>query len=118
MATGLSEQQGYFHTPPDGGKSHPVNFATPPPVLKIKIPPRRGFTVLKIKKESVKFFFACGELSSVLLFNFVQNFINCMCAIATKSVKKISPAASFRQFYFSISFKISLIVCVRLRQSL
>src|SRR4051812_26861174 len=35
------------HTP-DGGKSHTVNFATPP-VLKIKIPPT-GCTVLKIKK--------------------------------------------------------------------
>src|SRR2546425_5593571 len=71
-----------------------------------------------IATKSVKKNFACGELSSILLFNFVQNVIDCMGAIATKSVKKISPAASFRRFCFSISFKISLIVSVRLRQSL
>ena len=71
-----------------------------------------------IATKSLKKIFAYGELSSILLFNCIQNFINCMRAIATKSVKKISPASSFRQSCFSIAFKISLIACVRLRQSL
>ena len=41
-----------------------------------------------IATKSVTKNFACGELSSILLFNFVQNFINNMRAIVTKAVKK------------------------------
>src|SRR2546425_9791073 len=141
---------GIFPHPPDGGKSHPVNFATPPSPENQNTPPT-GVHSSENQKTKCEIFFACGELSSILLFNFVQNVINCMRAIATKSVKKIfacgellsillfnfvqnfsncmraiatkyakkiSPAASFHRFCFSISFKISLIVCVRLRQSL
>src|SRR3989442_5901287 len=98
-------RQEYFYTTPDGGESHRVNFATPPSPENQNTP-RRGFTVLKIKKQSVKNFIVCGELSSILLFNFVHNFINYMRAIVTMAVKKfrlrrafVNPAFQFRSRY-------------------
>src|SRR3989442_1247369 len=95
-------------TSPDGGESHPVNFATPPSPENQNTP-RRGFTVLKIKKQSVKNFIVCGELSSILLFNFVHNFINYMRAIDTEGVKIFhlrrafaDPAFEFRSRFHSL----------------
>src|SRR5438876_432279 len=105
-------RQGYFYSPPDGGKSHPVNFQHPPSP-EIQNTPPTGVHSPENQKPKCEKFFACGELSSIMLFNFVHDFINYMCAIVTKAVK-MSPAASFRRSCSSISFTISLIICVRL----
>ena len=58
--------------------------------------------------------FACGGLSSLLSFYFVQDSINYFYATVTNVVNKIWPAAVFRRSCISISLTISLIICVRL----
>ena len=65
--------------------------------------------------------FACGGLLSLIYFNFVHDsiiFINYFNTTVTNSVKKFRLRRAFFRSCISISFKISLFICVRLWQIL
>jgi len=64
-------------------------------------------------EKSCKKIFACGELSSIMLFNFFHDFINYLCAIETE-LSKIFACGELSSIMLSISVTISLIICLRL----
>ena len=53
-------------------------------------------------EKSCKKIFACGELSSILLFSFVKNFVNYTRAIVTKAVKNFACGELSSMLLFNI----------------